>query len=182
MRLRKLLSLEADEQVYGVFRQHEILHAPAFFWAAVFLITPFFFVFRLFSVGQWGQAAFFFLMGMGIFLSIRAFLFWQSNVLVVTNKRVTKLTRSSWWKYEVYEVLLREIGEVKYARSGVMGVIFRYGTLMIRPLGGEGMQAPALARPERIMRLIQELKAKVSPFHHVIHQGAETVREVQKER
>lgn len=131
------LNLLENEKVIIVIRRYGLTYFWRGFLIFTLIITPFFFMFWLFSRGWWGIALFSVSLALALFLFVRALYFWHRNAFVVTNQKVIDIFQAGSLEKIVTEVHLDKIHNVSYKIKGVFPTIFNYGKIKIQTVGGE---------------------------------------------
>lgn len=133
-----------------------------YFWHGllifILIVTPFFFMFWLFSRGWWGIALFSASLALALLLLIRALYFWHRNAFIITNQKVIDIYQIGSLEKIVTEVHWNKIHNVAYHIKGVFPTIFRYGKIRIQTVGGEvDLEFSRVKNPAAVQKIISEI-------------------------
>lgn len=158
-RIEDVLLLKDDESVKTLARRHIVTLLPRLFLALIFLVLPFFFLFPLFSLGPLGVVLFIVLFGCGAVLAVRSMLLWDSDVLIITNRRVVDVDQRGVFTRMVSEAPLGSIQDVSWMAKGFLESLFHMGTLRIQLASGTStIEARSISHPKALHELISELR------------------------
>lgn len=160
LNLANVFELKPNERVHRVWRRHASTLWWQLFLAAAFIVVPFFFLFLLTKWQGVGIVLFALLEGIGLFLAVRAFLRWDSTVLVLTTHRVCQVIQGGLWKREVVDTPLAFVKGVSWERRGLLERLFGIGTLKIVTGSDQAVVAPSLVQPEKAQALLNELRGQ----------------------
>lgn len=161
-----MIHLDSQETIVCIFRSHPfrmIVHAVPII---IVLMALFLFVFPLFSLGWIGVCLFFFLFFVGLFFLFRIVCNWLGTYCVLTNRRLLCIQRAGFFKKQVHEILLENIGELSYITKGMTQTLFRFGNIRL------GLLALVTARGEFIIHDI----AKPQTILDILSRQAAAVR------
>lgn len=159
LRLSDVLQPKPEERVVAVVRRHGITLLPRLIIAGFWMVVPFFFLFALTKIGTFGIVIFVLCLSIGLFLALRTFLLWDSDVLLITSHRLVDVDQNGLWNRTVSETPLRSVQEIVCERKGIGEMICHMGTLRIRTSGvTPELVASKVSRPERFQQLIRELQ------------------------
>mgnify|MGYP001565083080 FL=1 len=131
------LNLLENEKVIIVVRRYGL----TYFWHGllifVLIVTPFFFMFWLFSRGWWGITLFSASLALALLILVRVIYFWHRNAFVITNQKIIDIYQVGSLEKTVTEVHLDKIHHVSYKIKGLFPTIFCYGTIKIQTVGGD---------------------------------------------
>lgn len=135
MNVSKIVKLKDDERVLRVVRNYWIVYAPA--WTAGFacVAAAFFLMLPLFSLGWGGIGVFAALNAVGLLVAARATMVWYWNAFIVTTLRVVDVDQRGFFSRTVSEATYDKIQDVSYAIKGVIGTVFRFGTIELQTAG-----------------------------------------------
>jgi hypothetical protein len=157
LHLEEILAMQEGERVVSVLRRSLFMVAPTLFLAALFLATPFFFLFPLLRMGFIGTVLLCVCIAVGAYLGLKGVLLWDANVLVLTDRRFLVVRQHGLWSRRVIEAPLAG-SQVTVKRSGWSGT-FRIGELT---LTGQGLTVPIIVSgmpsAETVARNIQGLR------------------------
>lgn len=163
LRLTDVIQPKPDEHVQAVFRRHRGLLLPPLLFATLLIAVPFFLLFSLTRQGAGGIIAFALLLAAGIVIALRALYAWDANALILTSKRLIRVTQNGLWNRVVQEVSLTSIHELVCESKGILETLFRVGTLRVRAAGAVNeIMIPRTPAPERARAHIESLRQAVS--------------------
>ena len=89
------------------------------------------------------------------------FITWYFNVSLITNKRVIDINFSDLVYKNVSATKLSLLQDASYIQVGVLRSIFDYGDVLLQTAGTlDNFTFPAVPKPEKVVRLIEELIGK----------------------
>ncbi|MBI2483998.1 PH domain-containing protein [Candidatus Uhrbacteria bacterium] len=178
--LREEIIMDGNERIIGLFRAH-ILRSVLLIIPLVFgLFVLFLFLFKLFSFGMIGGAAFVVIGGTLFLLLVSVVSSWYGTIYILTNRRLIGIIRSAVFKKHVTEVVLENISELSYSIRGFFPTLFRYGNIHISLFsGGKGFTLTSIPSPQSTMDTLssQIAQAKETGRHTV---GTQTIPSVQE--
>lgn len=155
----KNLNLKEGEVLVKVVRQSPWAFLGSEILVTLLIITPFFFLFLLFSWGKQGQIIFFASLILGIFLAFKTFIKWYFNAFIITNKRIVDFDQRGLFQRTVSELPLNKIQDIFYEIKGVKQTIFGYGTIEIIISGTQSkLRIRNVSQPQKIQQLILQLQ------------------------
>ncbi|HEU0051355.1 MAG TPA: PH domain-containing protein [Patescibacteria group bacterium] len=158
-----LFELKPEERVYKVVRRHPITLWPRLILAGVLIVIPFLFLFFITRWQVFGVIVFAFAEALGLVLAIRAFLIWDSTVLIITSHRICQIRQHGFWKRSILETPLAFVQEIVADRRGFFQSIFPIGTLVIKT-SDQNAALPGLMTfvplPEQIRQTINDVREK----------------------
>ncbi len=159
LRLTDVIQPKPDEHVQAVFRRHRGLLLPPLLLATLLIAVPFFLLFSLTRQGAGGVIAFSLLLASGIVIALRALYAWDANALILTSKRLIRVTQNGLWNRVVQEVSLTSIHELVCESKGILETLFRVGTLRVRAAGAVGeITISRIPSPKRARAHIESLR------------------------
>lgn len=126
-----LKQLRPAENVVLIVREYII---TKFFIFTILLFAYFgllFFMYPLISYGAVTAVIFFIGMIGIIYYSIRTFIIWYLDVMIVTAERLIDIERSGIFTYEVKDIDWENIRDITYTKRGILATLFNYGTIRI---------------------------------------------------
>ncbi len=163
LRLTDVIQPKPDEHVQAVFRRHRGLLLPPLVLATLLIAVPFFLLFSLTRQGTGGIIAFSLLLATGIVIALRTLYAWDANALILTSKRVIRVTQNGLWNRVVQEVSLTSIHELVCESKGILETLFRVGTLRVRAAGAVGeITIARIPSPERARAHIESLRQPIA--------------------
>ncbi len=177
-RVQEAVDLQPNERVVAVIRRHSFVLWKRLLFAGAWIVIPFFFLFHLAQQGTWGLLVFAACLGIGLFLALRAFHAWDSNVFIFTTDRLVDVDQRGLFARVVRELPWHTVTDVRWERRGWTEAIFRTGTLHVRATGMiPSLQATRIARPEQYVRLALELRRKPVVSDAQTEQPSQALRE-----
>ncbi len=159
--------LRPNEQIIKTFRRYALTYFWHWLLVFIFITAPFFFMFILFSWGQWGVGLFIASLVLALFILLRSLFYWRKNSLVVTTERIIKVERQGLLNKIVIDLNFYNIRGISYKIKGVFPTIFRYGKIIIEnndvkgALEMRGVKNPAEA--VNVMAQVQQKQMQTSP-------------------
>ncbi len=177
-RVQEAVDLQANERVVAVIRRHSFVLWKRLLLAGAWIVIPFFFLFHLAQQGTWGLLLFVACLAIGLFLALRAFHTWDSNVFIFTTERLVDVDQRGMFARVVRELPWHTVTDVRWERRGWIEAIFRTGTLHVRATGTiPSLQATRITRPEQYVRLALELRHKPQVTDAQTEQPSQALRE-----
>lgn len=159
----KDLILNEGESVVKTVRQSKLILVITLFFPTLLILTPFFFLFLLFSRGQWGVYVFILSLTAGIILFFRELIIWRFKVFIITTQRIIDVDQKGFFKRTVSNILLIKIDDVFYRINGLIQVLTRLGNLYITLKDNKsGLELKNISSPQRIQQLLLQLKSDAS--------------------
>lgn len=170
MNVENIVKLKEGERVQRVVRQSWMAHVAQMAVSAVLIAAPFFFMVPLFAMGIPGAVTFVAIVMVGVAYAARAFHVWYWNAFVITNFRVVDIDQRGLFNRTVSEATYDKIQDVSYHVTGIIGTLFRLGTLVIQTAGTTtNLELPALHDPKDVHHLIT---ATLQSFQSHLRGGA----------
>lgn len=162
--LEDVLQIKDIEEVRALVRRHPLTLTGPLAIASLLIVVPFFFIFPLFRWGMAGMVIFLAAVISGIILAIRAFLLWNSNVLIITSLRLVGVDQRGVFSRFVVETPLSYVAEVTWQRQGWADACFKTGAICFR-YGQERAQIELgrVSHPERVITLVNDLRQVSAP-------------------
>lgn len=162
--LEDVLQIKDIEEVRALVRRHPLTLTWPLVIASLLIVVPFFFIFPLFRWGMAGMVIFLVAVISGIILAIRAFLLWNSNVLIITSLRLVGVDQRGVFSRFVVETPLSYVVEVAWQRQGWVDACFKTGNICFR-YGQERAQIELgrVSHPERVIILVNDLRQVSAP-------------------
>jgi len=161
VKIAEFFELKPEERIHKVVRRHAITLLPELFLAGLLIALPFFFLFALAKWQTAGMILFSVCEAIGILIAIRAFVYWNATVFIVTSHRVCLVLPSGFRKRLFSETPLGFIRESSWGREGFLDALWRVGTIRIKASDSDpGMAVSAVPGAEKIHGLINELMEK----------------------
>ncbi len=116
--IKDVIQLQPSETVELVERRSLRSVAGPLLLAAALISLPFFFLFSLIRAGGAGAIVFCLLLASGITAALRVFVIWDSQVLIVTSRRVVIVLQKGVWKRKVEETALPDVQDAAALLDG----------------------------------------------------------------
>lgn len=143
----------------AIVRRHALTLAGPLFLAMLLLVLPFFFLFKLFSLGVLGIVAFGGVFACGVFIAFRSLFMWDSDVLILTSLRIVDVDQKGLFSRQVSEAALTAVQDVSWSRKGILQTIFRMGRIKIQTAGATAtIEADAIPKPEAMHEAINSAR------------------------
>lgn len=153
--------LNEDESLIKIIRQPGTKLFISLIIPIILIILPFFFLYPLFSKGQWGMIAFFSSLTVGLIWLLRNTLIWSWQTLTITNQRVIDIDQTGIFHQIVSDIPLSKIQDVFYEVKGLTQTITHTGNINIVLNDNKTkIEAIGIAQPRKIQQLILQLKAE----------------------
>lgn len=155
-------NLREGETLVAIARRHLASLFLGVVFSIMFLLAPFFFLFPLVRLGQWGILGFFVLVTIGILLTTRTTMLYFLNMLAISTKRIIEVDQLGFFEQRVNEVNLEKIQNVSFSVKGVFQTLFRYGAVHIRVVGQQQeLTVKNVARPEQVHQTLLHVLATI---------------------
>lgn len=156
-----MITLRENEQVVKIVRQHRSVVAGKIVWAVILAGLI------LFALLQFNVESFKYLKESAAGVILITFLviihkiyIWRKNALVITNQRIVFHLKSGLFSRTVTEILYKDIHDISFKQSGMGGLFYRYGKLIIKtPLGGE-MIFDKVSSPAKVVETINKVRSE----------------------
>ncbi|MFA7662576.1 MAG: hypothetical protein WCX88_01530 [Patescibacteria group bacterium] len=123
--------LKDDEEIIQEVRQHLIVFGWPMIISLMLFLVPFFLLYPLFGLGEWGVAIFGLMLILGIFLAIKTFVIWYGNSTVLTNKRIIFFSKRGLLDKKILNVELEVIDDVILHTQGFLATVLKYDNLKL---------------------------------------------------
>ncbi len=161
--IEDVLQLKETEKVKLFVRRHPMTLLPSLLTATLLIVTPFFFIFPLFSFRMPGVAVFLSSVLIGIVIALRAFLLWDSDALIVTTDRLVKVDQKGVFSRFVTELAMDSISDVAWKRQGVVDTLFSVGSLSVNsPAVSKTIEMKRMSHPQRLHETINDLRRAIT--------------------
>ncbi|KAA0206486.1 hypothetical protein EDM68_02240 [Candidatus Uhrbacteria bacterium] len=158
LHLREIIALQEGERIVRVLRRSLWTAVPGLALSALFIVLPFFFLFPLIRLGFVGAALICASLALGIYLALKHVLLWDTNVLVLTDRRFVVVCQGGLWSRQVFESSIVGAQAAPGQRS-FLDLLLRKGELV---LSGQGLAAPLtltdMPAPEAVARTLHGLR------------------------
>lgn len=153
--------LHPREQIIKKIRRYYLTYFWHWLLVFIFIATPFFFMFVLFSWGKWGVGIFIALMVLGLLILVRGLFFWRKNVTLVSTERVLKIEQHGLLSKTVTDLGFYNIRSVSYKIKGFWPTILRYGKIVIETNDDKkNLEILAVKKPAEVTETITLLQQK----------------------
>ncbi len=161
MNVAKIIKLKNNEEVLSVVRNHPLTYMGHWLLAFAFVAGAFFLMLPLFSAGWRGLAGFALLNVIGLYIAARTFVAWHWNAFIVTTVRVVDVGQKGFFDRTVSEATYDNVQNVSYSVKGVIGTLFRLGSVEVQTSSNATTLALKNApNPKDVHHLITEAIAK----------------------
>lgn len=123
--------LNEDERVIEKVHQHPVIYFWSILLSLLLFLSPFFILYPLFGLGQWGIIIFLFLTILGILLAVRSFIFWYNNFTLITDKRIIFFSKKRLFDKKVFDVELHAVNESSLYRPNLWAGIFGFANIKL---------------------------------------------------
>ncbi len=158
LHLREILALQEGERIIRVLRRSLWTAVPGLALAALFIALPFFFLFPLIRLGFVGAVVICASLALGIYFALKHVLLWDTNVLVLTDRRFVVVKQDGLWSRQVFESSVAGAQAAPGTRS-FLDRLLRKGELV---LSGQGLPAPlalpGIPAPDAVARTLHALR------------------------
>ena len=159
MSIARTIHAKPDEHLVALYRAYGGTKLFSFAIAFVLFVVPFFLLAWLVERGVIGMIAFCLLLAFALWYSVRVFVGWYCQILVVTNQRVVCVRQQGLFDRSVSGLNLQSIQDVSYRIRGIFSTIARVGTVTILGAGsGTVIVFPQLRNPGAIVATINEAR------------------------
>ncbi|HPV70281.1 MAG TPA: PH domain-containing protein [Candidatus Magasanikbacteria bacterium] len=153
--------LHPQEKVVRIYHRYGLTYFWYWLLVFIFVAAPFFFMFILFSWGNWGVGLFVASLVMAVIILIRTLFFWRTNFFLVTNERAIKVQRKGVLNKVVTDLNFFNIRSITYKVKGVFPTIFRYGKIVIETNEGKTIfEVNRLKKPAQIVNILAQIQQK----------------------
>jgi len=159
--------LKEGEEVVEIIRKHW----GSFILSAAKILIAFFIPFFLlpFLADSYkGFMAFFVLFLIALMYAIHLWISWYNDMFIITNQRMININQKSLISKEVSEVDLNNIQGATYEISGVLAMMFNYGSVKIQASGiNDIVEIAEATAPKDLQDRIINLARKVNQENEV---------------
>ncbi len=149
--------MKEGESVLRIVRRFGLTYVPHVLLAAFLICAPFFFMVPLFSMRMYGLAAFMVSVLVGLLFAARLYKEYYWNSFVITTRRVIDIDQVGFFKRTVSEAPYDRVQDVSFTIEGVLGTIFKYGTIVVQTAGTHvNLELIYVHHPQDVHHLITE--------------------------
>lgn len=162
---------DGGEEILYVVRKHFVTNIGWIFLTFFFLLVPVLVnsVFLSNTLIQSSSESFRFLFIASLFwylfvfgFVLERFLNWFFNINIVTNHRIVDMDFFNLLSRSISEAPLRNIEDVTYKISGLLGIIFNYGTVTVQTAAEKReFEFESLGNPSKIVDIISDLVKEI---------------------
>ncbi|MBI4138584.1 hypothetical protein HY479_00345 [Candidatus Uhrbacteria bacterium] len=157
--IEDVLQLKEREDVKLLVRRHPVTLVPGLGFAMLLIVIPFFFLFPLFSFGLPGMGVFLVSVLAGIVVTVRTFILWDSDVLIITTLRLVDVDQKGVFSRFVTEVSFLSVKDVSWKRHGFVDTACGVGTLTVSRSGeSKPLEITRVSHPERVQETINDAR------------------------
>lgn len=147
--------LKPHERIVRVYRRYPIVDIRRYVIAAALMLIPFFFLFPLMRLKEWGMALGSIIFLAGFFELVRTLFMWIHNVFIITTDRIIDFDQRGLFERVVSQSSYEKIQDVSFHIHGPLQTMFRYGDVNIKTgWGSVDLCVPGIFQPERAQRLL----------------------------
>lgn len=156
---------DSKEEIILLLRQHPIVNLKWIFITLLLLIGPT--VLDVFGIFSFLPVGFPLVVSLAWYLvtsayAIEGFLNWYFNVYFVTNLRVVDVDFYNLINKKVSDAEIEKIQDVSYITGGVLRTVLNFGDVFIQTAAEVSeFQFEAVPNPEKIVKILDDLRAKV---------------------
>lgn len=159
MAVTKIIQLKPDEKVIIIYRRYGWTYIGPMVVTIVLLLIPFFLLTLLFAWGWWGIAAFVVILVIAVWYGLRKAITWYYNACIITSQRVVDIDQRGFFDRTVSELPHTKVQDVSYRVKGLLGTLFRVGTVTIQALPGlPKIELRRMKHPMQIADLLTQLR------------------------
>jgi len=152
--------LKEGESVLRIVRRFGLTYAAHLLLVMFLVCAPFFFMIPLFSLRSWGLASFLTSLFVGLLFGARLFMEYYWNAFIITTRRVIDVDQRGFFHRTVSEAPYEKVQDVSFTIEGVLGTIFRFGTIVVQTAGTHvNLELTHVRHPQGIHHLITETAA-----------------------
>lgn len=167
--LDDVLQLKEGENVIRLIRRHPITLVPSLSLAILLIVLPFFLLFPLFGLGILGVIMFGAAVLIGIGVAARAFLLWDSDVLVMTTHRLVDVDQKGLFTRNVTEAQHTNIQDVSWSKKGIWQTMLGIGSLNIQTAGASlNIEASQVAHPQQLAEYLNDIRHQTAPKKTIV--------------
>lgn len=153
--------LHPQEKVIRIYHRYGLTYFWQWLLVFIFVVAPFFFMFVLFSWGNWGIGLFAASLVLALIILIRTLFFWRTNFFLITSERAVKVERKGVLNKIVTDLNFFNIHSITYKVKGVFPTIFRYGKIVIETNEGQTVfEVNRLKKPAQIVNILAQIQQK----------------------
>ncbi len=123
--------IRPGERVLKIIRRHPLTFGWNILAAILLIAISFLLLWPLFRLGTGGVIIFYYLIFLGLVLTLTAFLRWYHNFVMVTDQRTLIYRHYSALEKEVLSIMHERLGDISYKIKGFGGNLGGYGQIKI---------------------------------------------------
>lgn len=155
----QLYKLKEGEKVLKTVRRHPAVLSFHIKLELALLLFALFFMFPLLRAGWYGRTVFISMAGIALFLMFRTWLFWLSNVFVVTDRRIIDIERKGFFDWVVSEAAFNNIQDISVTTRGILQTLLHAGNLVIQTASGfVNVELHFIKDPAGVKEIINEAR------------------------
>ncbi|MFA6254598.1 MAG: PH domain-containing protein [Patescibacteria group bacterium] len=156
----KNLILNEDEIIIKIIRQSILKLTSSLSLPIILIILPFFFLYLLFSWGNFGIAIFSVILLVGILWLTRALIVWYFQTFIITNQRIIDVDQKGMFQKTVSDIPLTKIQDIFYQTQGIWQTLAKTGNIsIVLPDSKTKIEIKNVAQPHKLQQLILQLRA-----------------------
>lgn len=149
--------LRPDEKLIKIYRQSESLLIKPVFLAMLAIYVPMWFLLKYDLLVKFGWFLALWTVVVLVY-ALRTYFLWLLRNIIITSKRVVLVEYGGIFKRQTQELAIRDIGAVRQKSSGMLSVLFGYGTVELDGKISQPIILKDLQSPGKIKDLIWKLK------------------------
>lgn len=158
------IALNVGEEIIWASHPHFMTILQSLILLLFVFCVPFFLLWPLFRLGNFGIVVFILLVATSLILAFREFRRWSKTKCFLTTERCIYVVQTALLAHSVFEVPYRNILEISYNISGFWPTLMRYGTIRIQTAGSpEALLILNIPRAESVYRKILEYRDYEKP-------------------
>lgn len=157
------VTLKQGEKVVGVYRSHWIAGISGWFIGFALVVTPFFFMAKLFAYRTPGVAVFLVLILLGLTKLGQTYVEWNGSAFVVTSYRVVDVVREGFFGCTVSGTTYDRVQDVSYVVPNAWAALLRCGTVTVQAISGTlSLQIDFVRDPQKVHHAVTTAAAAAS--------------------
>lgn len=165
---REFVGQREDEEVVVVLLKHWYTLAQPIFVCLLIIVVTFAFPLWL-GITEWifrygiTAALYYIWLVFWVVKIVYEYLSWYQDRYIITNERIVDINQKGIFSREVSEVDLANIQSLTHRIHGPAATVLNFGTVIIKSLGGDGVELRQVAYPAEVQEEITRLMKEESP-------------------
>lgn len=131
MSIEKIINLGKNESIELIIDRSLWAWYRSIFFGCLLIITAFFFMFPLFSLGKYGIVSFILINLIGIIFLLRVYISQKGTVFVMTNYRIADIEQKGFINRKAVEIPFDRVMDIEYSRKSLFDLILGLGDIFI---------------------------------------------------